>query len=92
MRDKGISLVKTLVAGARILRALPAKGHPAVGQGALGDGAVLIARPFVTAVYGGAGEGVQAYIDKIGAELSDTMTMCGAANLKEITRDMVWRA
>ena len=59
---------------------------------AMGADAVLIARPFVTAVYGGAGEGVQAYIDKIGAELSDTMTMCGAANLKEITRDMVWRA
>lgn len=31
---------------------------------------------------------MQAYIDKIGAELEDTMTMCGAANLKEITRDM----
>ena len=59
---------------------------------AMGADAVLIARPFVTAVYGGAREGVQAYIDKIGAELSDTMTMCGAANLKEITRDMVWRA
>ena len=59
---------------------------------AMGADAVLIARPFVTAVYGGAGEGVQAYIDKIGAELEDTMTMCGAANLKEITRDMVWRA
>ena len=59
---------------------------------AMGADAVLIARPFVTAVYGGAGEGVQAYIDKIGAELEDTMTMCGAANLKEITRDMIWRA
>ena len=59
---------------------------------AMGADAVLIARPFVTAVYGGAAEGVQAYIDKIGAELEDTMTMCGAANLKEITRDMVWKA
>ena len=59
---------------------------------AMGADAVLIARSFVTAVYGGAAEGVQAYIDKIGAELEDTMTMCGAANLKEITRDMVWKA
>lgn len=31
---------------------------------AMGADAVLIARPFVTAVYGGAGEGVQAYIGK----------------------------
>lgn len=56
---------------------------------ALGADAVLIARPFVTAVYGGADEGVAAYIQKIGAELADTMAMCGALSLKDITRDMV---
>lgn len=32
---------------------------------ALGADAVIIARPFVTAVYGGAEEGVKSYIDKI---------------------------
>lgn len=57
---------------------------------AMGADGVLIARPFVTAVYGGAEEGVQAYVDKLGAELEDAMKMCGASCLEEITRDMVW--
>lgn len=56
---------------------------------AIGADAVVIARPFVTVVFGGAEEGVAAYIEKIGQELRDTMEMCGAASLKEITRDMV---
>lgn len=47
------------------------------------------ARPFVTAVYGGAEEGVKAYIDKLAGELADTMAMCGAFSLDEITPDMV---
>lgn len=57
---------------------------------AIGADAVLIARPFVTAVYGGQEEGVAAYADKIGAELIDTMKMCGAFSIDEITRDMIW--
>ena len=57
---------------------------------ALGADAVIIARPFVTAVYGGAEEGVKSYIDKIGTELEDTMKMCGVTSLKEITRASVW--
>lgn len=56
---------------------------------ALGADAVIIARPFVTAVYGGAQEGVEAYIQKIGSELKDTMEMCGVSTLAEITRDCV---
>lgn len=56
---------------------------------ALGADAVIIARPFVTAVYGGAQEGVEAYIQKIGSELKDTMEMCGVRTLAEITRDCV---
>lgn len=56
---------------------------------ALGADAVIIARPFVTAVYGGGAEGVKTYADKIGAELADAMSMCGAASLEEISRDMV---
>ena len=56
---------------------------------AAGADSVVIARPFVVSVYGGAGEGVKAYINKISEELSDTMKMCGAHNLSEITRDMI---
>lgn len=56
---------------------------------ALGADGVVIARPFVTAVYGGAQDGVAAYVEKIGAELADTMKMCGAATLADISRDMV---
>ena len=56
---------------------------------ALGADAVIIARPFVTAVYGGGREGVEAYIQKIGSELADTMAMCGVSSLAEITRDCV---
>lgn len=57
---------------------------------ALGADGVLICRPFVPAVYGGAEEGVRLFIEKIGAELSDTMAMCGAKDLTSITRDMVF--
>lgn len=56
---------------------------------ALGADAVVIARPFVTAVYGGAEEGVCSYIEKIGTELEDTMKMCGVASLYEINRNCV---
>lgn len=56
---------------------------------ALGADAVLICRPFVTAVYGGAEDGVKSYIEKIGAELEDTMAMCGVHDLASISREMV---
>lgn len=56
---------------------------------ALGADGVFICRPFVTAVFGGGEEGVRTYIEKIGSELADTMEMCGAKSLKDITRDMV---
>ena len=58
---------------------------------AMGADGVLICRPFVTAVYGGAEEGVALYIDKIASELKDTMAMCGAYCLNDITQDMVYR-
>lgn len=58
---------------------------------ALGADGVLICRPFVTAVYGGAKEGVTELIERLGAELKDTMAMCGAHTLAEITADMVRR-
>lgn len=56
---------------------------------ALGADAVIIARPFVTAVYGAEEEGVKAYVEKIGAELEDTMAMCGAHALSEVSPDMI---
>ena len=58
---------------------------------ALGADAVLIARPFVNAIYRDGAEGAAAYIEKIKGELSDTMAMCGAYTLDEITKDMIWK-
>jgi len=57
---------------------------------ALGADGVLICRPFVTAVYGGEKEGVKIYIEKLAEELKDTMAMCGAFSLIEITKDMIY--
>lgn len=56
---------------------------------ALGADAVIICRPFVNACFGADAEGIKLYIDKIRAELEDTMEMCGARTISEITRDMV---
>ena len=56
---------------------------------ALGAQGVLIARPFVTAVYGGGEEGVRLLIQKLGGELADAMEMCGARTLADITPEMV---
>lgn len=56
---------------------------------ALGADGVLIARPFVQVVYGGQEEGVRLYIEKLAAELKDTMVMCGARDLKGISRKMI---
>lgn len=57
---------------------------------ALGADAVLIGRPFVPAVYGAAGEGVNMVYSKLKAELIDTMTMCGAHSLAEITAEKIY--
>ncbi|MBQ5783098.1 MAG: alpha-hydroxy-acid oxidizing protein [Oscillospiraceae bacterium] len=57
---------------------------------ALGADGVVIARPFVTAVYGGGEEGIRAYVDKLKAELSDVMSMCGAATIADINSDMLY--
>ena len=53
---------------------------------AMGANGVIIARPFVVSVYG---DGIQEYIEKIGNELVDTMEMCGAKTLSDITYDMI---
>jgi len=57
---------------------------------ALGADGVLIARPFVTMVYGGGAEGVGVYVEKLKAELADTMAMCGAHTLEDINRSMLF--
>lgn len=56
---------------------------------ALGADGVLICRTFVTALYGGEEEGIKTYIHKLASELEDTMAMCGAYSIKEISRDMI---
>ena len=58
---------------------------------ALGADAVLIGRPFVPAVYGGEAEGAKLLFEKCKAELTDTMTMCGAQKLSDICADMVYQ-
>ncbi len=57
---------------------------------ALGARAVIMARPFVTAVYGGQAQGVAALVTKLQAELADTMRMTGAATLDGIDASRVW--
>lgn len=57
---------------------------------ALGADAVIMARPFVTAVYGGGAEGVKVLADKIKGELADTMAMCGVHSLAEIGPDLIF--
>lgn len=57
---------------------------------ALGADGVLICRPFVNMVYGGGAEGVKLYVDKLRAELADTMAMCGAHKLADIRRSMLY--
>ena len=58
---------------------------------ALGADGVLMARPFVTAVYGGGGEGVALLVQKLQGELSDAMAMCGIHSLSEINRDLIFK-
>ena len=57
---------------------------------AMGADAVIMARPFVTALYGGGAEGVKILTDKVKAELEDTMAMCGVHSLSEISRDNLY--
>ncbi len=56
---------------------------------AMGADCALIARPFVNMVYGGGAEGVRLYVEKLQAELADTMMMCGCARLSDIDASKV---
>ena len=57
---------------------------------ALGADGVLIGRPFINMIYGAGAEGVKVYVEKLKAELEDTMAMCGAHSLAEINRSMIY--
>lgn len=56
---------------------------------ALGADACLICRPVLISYYGGGKEGIECYFEKLQNELKDTMYMCGARSISEITRDMI---
>lgn len=58
---------------------------------ALGADAVIMARPFVTAIYGGGKEGIKALVDRLQEELADTMRMTGASELAEIDQSLIWQ-
>lgn len=57
----------------------------------LGADGVIIARPYVLAVLGGGAEGVSIYTEKLGAELIDTMKMCGAEKLSDLSEKFLYR-
>lgn len=56
---------------------------------ALGADVCLICRPVLIAYYGAGQEGIECYFDKLRDELIDTMYMCGARSIADISRDMV---
>ena len=101
-KEAGAAAIVVSNHGGRVLDALKGSGVKVIVDGgirsgvdvfkalAMGADAVIICRPFVPMVYGGAEEGVKLYIDKIGGELADTMAMCGAKTLADITRDMIY--
>ena len=67
-----------------------ALSSPRVVALALGADACILARPYVTAVYGGGAEGVRLLTEKLKAELSDAMAMCGVHSLSQITHALVF--
>lgn len=52
---------------------------------AIGADGVIIARPFVTAVYGGGPEGVKVLLETYEKELKEAMLMTGASTVQEIS-------
>ena len=56
---------------------------------ALGADAVLIARPYAVAAFGGGAEGVKLYTEKIIGELKDVMIMTNCACIGDITAEKI---
>lgn len=59
---------------------------------ALGAQGVLVCRPFVVAAFGAGEEGIRFLLQRYRSELVDTMEMCGARSIADITRAMLWQA
>lgn len=57
----------------------------------LGADAVLIGRPFVTASFGGATDGVETYVNKIKSEIEAAMILTGCSNLSEIDSKVIYK-
>lgn len=57
----------------------------------LGADAVLIGRPFVTASFGGATDGVETYVHKLKSELSATMILTGCQTVKDIDSKVIFK-
>ena len=57
---------------------------------ALGADGVIIARPYVNAVFGDGINGVNILTESLGSELKNTMMMCGVSSLKEISKDNIY--
>ena len=57
---------------------------------ALGADAVLIGRPSSPWCTVPVPRGVKTYVEKLKAELADTMAMCGAHSLADISRSMLY--
>jgi L-lactate dehydrogenase (FMN-dependent) and related alpha-hydroxy acid dehydrogenases len=58
---------------------------------ALGADMVMVCRPFLISWFGGKSEGVSLLIQKLKAELSEAMYMCGAENIGEVDLSMLRR-
>ncbi len=58
---------------------------------ALGADAVLVGRPVVPFIYAAGAEGLRACLDRLTAELKDTMAMCGTPTLKDIGRGNLYQ-
>lgn len=57
----------------------------------LGADGVLIGRPFVTASFGAAKEGVEMYVNKVIGELEATMRLTGCQTVKDIDGKVIYR-
>ena len=57
---------------------------------ALGADGCVLARPYVTAVYGGGAEGVALLTEKLRNELADAMSMCGVHRVDEISEELIF--
>lgn len=57
----------------------------------LGADAVLIGRPFVTASFGGATDGVETYVKKIKSEIEGAMILTGCSKISEINENVIYK-